>query len=121
MCSGDVNGYIPIKYFKEIKNIHTGEQIEFNINTPKQDCKAKSLSVLAQGFFPNSKTTPKDIIETVKTTQTNSTTAQIATKYCGEAYNEIQSRKNIISEQREYNKSLPTNTKINTVMDIPIF
>jgi len=32
MCPGDRNGYIPVKYFKEVKNIHTGEQIDFKTN-----------------------------------------------------------------------------------------
>jgi len=83
MCSGDVNGCIPTKYFKEIKNIHTGEQIDFNIDTPKQECKNKSLSALAQGFIPSSNTTSKDVIETARPTQTNSLTTQDVMKYCG--------------------------------------
>jgi len=114
------HGYISIKYFKEIKNIHTGEQIEFNIDTPKQECKIKSLSALAQGFISSSKTTPKDIIETDRPTQTNSLTTQDVTKYCGQAYNEIQSRKNIISELHEYNSSLLSKVaKINIMQDVP--
>jgi len=106
MCSGDVNGYIPIKYFKEIRNIHTGKQIEFNIDTPKQECKTKTLSALAQGFIPSSKTTSKEMIETDRPTRTNSLTTQDVTKYCGQAYNEIESQKNIISELHEYNSSI---------------
>jgi len=28
MCSGNEGGYIPTKYFKEIRNIQTGKKIE---------------------------------------------------------------------------------------------
>jgi len=76
MCSGDANGCIPIKYFKKIKNIHTGAQIDFNLDIPKQECKTKSLSALAQGFIPSSKTASKDIVETDRPTQTSSPTTQ---------------------------------------------
>jgi len=51
-CSGDENGYIPIKYFKEIKNIHTGEQVEFNRHIPTNNTQDKSLSPLEQNFIP---------------------------------------------------------------------
>jgi len=53
MCSGDENGYIPIKYFKEIKNIYTGEQIEIKnaIENNKTDNNTR-LSPLAQSYIP---------------------------------------------------------------------
>jgi len=47
MCSGDKNGCIPIKYFKEIRNIQKGEQVEFIRHSPE-----KSLSPSAQNFVP---------------------------------------------------------------------
>jgi len=120
MCSGDVNGCIPIKYFKEIRNIHTGEQIDFQSDIPKQEIKAKSLSALAQGFIPNSQTTPKKIIKSHGPTLTNSLTTPGVTKYCGQAYNEIQSQKNIISELHEYNSSLLSKVaKINIMHEVP--
>jgi len=50
MCSGDEMGCIPIKYFKEKKNIHTGEQITFKAPIPVDHEQDKSLSLLAQNF-----------------------------------------------------------------------
>jgi len=85
MCSGDENGYIPIKYFKEIKNIQTGEQIEFDKITPKQECKSNKLSALAQGFVSNYRTITNLVINT------DGSTTQDIPKYCGQAYNKIQS------------------------------
>jgi len=114
MCSGNIDGYIPIKYFKEIKNIQTGEQIEFNKNTPKPESKSKSLSALAQGFVPNQGTKLNVITETNK-----STIQQDCTKYCGQAYNELQSSTNILAEQHEYKNSLTSmKTNINILHDI---
>jgi len=54
MCSGDKKGCIPIKYFKEIRNIQTGEQIEIKINTTADKTKLdKRLNPLLQNYVPN--------------------------------------------------------------------
>jgi len=120
MCSGDVNGYIPIKYFKEIKNIQTGEQIQFNKDIPGQEGENKCLSALAKRFTPSSRPTPDATTHTFTPAQPNNLTINDTTQYCGQAYNEVQARENINLEQREYNDSLPSGVKkINIVQDIP--
>jgi len=52
MCSGNENGCIPIKYFKEIKNIHTGEQVKFEGHIPRKNTQEQSLNPLALNFIP---------------------------------------------------------------------
>jgi len=52
MCPGDENGCIPIEYFNEIKNIHTGKQIEIKstniINRPNH----MRINLLVQSYVP---------------------------------------------------------------------
>jgi len=54
LCSGDENWHIPITYFKEIRNIQTGEQIEIKsascVDKVKMD---KRLNPLLQNYIPN--------------------------------------------------------------------
>jgi len=65
MCSGNGSGYIPIKYFKEIKNIQTAEQTEIMsasvIDKIKMD---KRLNLLVQNYIPNGPTTVTSLIMT---------------------------------------------------------
>jgi len=54
MCSRNESGYIPIKYFKEIKNIQTGEQIKIESNTAVGKINLdKRLIPLVQNYIPN--------------------------------------------------------------------
>jgi len=54
MCSGDEKDSIPIKYFKEIRNIQTGEQIEIKLNTIADKTRLdKCLNPLVQNYVPN--------------------------------------------------------------------
>jgi len=112
MCAGDENGYIPVKYFKKIKNIQTGEQVEFKRHLPKKFTQDKSLSPLAQSFVPVQ-------MEESKTNNVkrpiNKDEQMRPNQYCGQAYDEKHAWKNLELEFNDYKaeekrKKTPSNT-----------
>jgi len=99
MCAGDENGCIPIKYFKEIKNIQTGEQVEFKEYIPKKITQNKSLSPLAQNFIPvrTEESEPNNIKR-----RTNKDQPMVPKQYCGQAYDNKPAWKDLELEFKDY-------------------
>jgi len=114
MCAGDENGYIPVKYFKEIKNIQTGEQIEFERYLPKKIIQEKSVCPLAQNIIPVQMEESKTI--NVKR-HINKDDQTRPNQYCGQAYDKKHAWKDLELKSSDY---LAEETrKINTLQNIP--
>jgi len=99
MCAGDENRCIPIKYFKEIKNIQTGEQVKFERHIPKKITQDKSLSPLAQNFIPvrMEESEPNNIKRTI-----NKDEQMVPKQYCGQAYDDKHAWKDLELEFSDY-------------------
>jgi len=101
MCKGDENGCLPIIYFKEIRNIQTGEQIEVKsdniIDKTKHD---KRLNPLVQNYVPNRPTGMTPI--TIPSEQVQEPKRMPVTTYCVEHYDAEHAWKDIQAEQAEY-------------------
>jgi len=111
MCAGDEKGCIPIKYLKEIKNIQTGEHVEFKRHVPTKIIQDKSLSPLAQNFIPVQ-------VEESKTNNIkrsiNKDEQMVPKHYCGQAYDDKHTWKYLelefIDYQAEEKKKTPSST-----------
>jgi len=99
MCSGDEKRCIPIKYFKQIKNIHTGEQAEFERHIPTKKTHEKSLSPLALNFIPvqMEKKKPNNIKGPI-----NKDEQMVPKQYCGQAYDDKHAWKDLELELNDY-------------------
>jgi len=110
MCAGDEKGCIRIKYFKKIKNIQTGEQVEFERQVPTKITKDKSLSPLAQNFIP----VQMEESKTNNIKRPINRDEQMAPKqYCGQAYDDKQAWKDLELEFNDYQAE--EKKKINTL------
>jgi len=113
MCSGDEKGCIRSKYFKEIKNIHTSEQIKFEKHIPPKVTQEKNLSPLAQNFFPVQKEEGKPHIKKPIYEDEQTTPKQ----YCGQVYDDKHVWKDL---ELEFHDSLAEEKKkIDTLQNIP--
>jgi len=85
MSSGNEKGCIPIKYFKEIKNIHNGKQVEFKGHIPTNNTQEKSLSPLALNFIPihMEENRPNNIKGPI-----NKEEQMMPKQYCGQEYDD---------------------------------
>jgi len=119
VCSSNENGYISIKYFKEIKNIQTGEQIEIkSTNVIVKSDKNKHLSPIAQYYIPNQPTGMTLI--TIPSEKVQETKITPATQQCGEPYDPKRAWKDVQAEQAEYIDVLTRqNENIHTTKNIP--
>jgi len=116
MCSSDEDGYIPIKYIKEIENIQTVEQIEINSpNVVDKSDNNKRLSPFAQNYIPNRPTGMTSI-----TIPCQNITVPKVTPYCGENYDKRHAWKDIQAKPQEYIETLTLqNENIKIIKDIP--
>jgi len=117
MRSGDKKGCIPIKYFKKIKHIHTGEQVEFERHIPTKNTQDKNLSPLAQNFLP---VQVEEIRPTSIKRPINKNEQILITEpeqYCGQAYDDKHAWKDLELEFNDYLAEEKRN--INTLQHIP--
>jgi len=134
MCKADENGFLPTTYFKEIRNLQTGEQIEIKpANILDQTKPDKHLNPLVQNNVPNRPAGVTSIIKlnevspktqmtpvTINNNKNKRPTVTPATQYCREHYNLRQAWKNVQAEQAEYIELLKLQNKnIHTAKNIP--
>jgi len=114
MCAGDENGIIPIKYFKEIKNIKTGEPVDSERHLTKKITQDKSLRPLAQNFIPVQMEERKTNNVNRPINKDEQTTPK---QYCGQAYDENHAWKELELEFNDYKTE--EKRKISTPQQIP--
>jgi len=88
LCAGDKNGLIPTKYFKEIKNIQTGAQIDIKPSEVVTQTKLDTrLNPLARNYISNQPTAVTSLtVRTESVTRDHPEKATSETQHCGEHY-----------------------------------
>jgi len=116
MSSGKEKGCIPIKYFKEIKNIHTKEQVKFRKHIPVDNKQDKSLSLLAQKFIPVQLTGMLPTNINIQIGREKQTKIAVPELYCGQEYDDKHVWNDLQFKHDEYYDNVSEqNKEINTL------